>query len=185
MRCRLLHSSLLVVVVLALVASSGDAQPPVRKGAPRDQALPGGAIMMPGVSPERDAMAVVEKLFDGMRAGDSAAVHSVFAPGALLGSVETKEGVSSLHKDADGIEGFVKAVGSPHQAMWDERIANPKIHVDADLAMVWVDYTFYAGDRKSHCGVDVFELVKGADGWKIVTLIDTRRRESCPDLPKR
>jgi len=181
----------ILVCALALVASStllpsdSCAQPPVPKGAQRDAALPGGAIIMPGSSPERDAMAVVEKLFDGMRAGDSAAVRSVFAPGPLMGSVETKNGVSSLRKDADGIEGFAKAVGSPHQAMWDERIANPKIHVDGDLAMVWVDYTFYLGDRKSHCGVDVFELVKGADVWNIVTLIDTRRRESCPEIPKR
>src|SRR5689334_25074016 len=131
MRSRLLHSCVLVFVVLALVPRSGGAQQPVLGGARPDNTLPGGAIMMPGTSPERDAMAVVEKLFDGMRAGDSAAVRSVFAPGALLGSVESRNGVSTLRKDADGFEGFAKAVGTPHQAMWDERIANPKIHVDA------------------------------------------------------
>ena len=140
---------------------------------------------MPGMSPERDAMAVVDKLFDAMRAGDSAAVRSVFAPGALLGSVETRDGVSSLKKDEGAVDGFVKAVGAPHQTMWDERTANPKVHVDGDLAMVWVDYTFYLGDRKSHCGVDVFELVKGAEGWKVVTLVDTRRRENCPEISRR
>ena len=93
--------------------------------------------------------------------------------------------LSSLKKDPGGVDGFVKAVGSPHQAMWDERTANAKIHVDGDLAMVWVDYTFYLGERKSHCGVDAFQLVKGADGWKVVTLVDTRRRENCPETPKR
>lgn len=175
-------------VAVTLSAVSVEAQPvPQPKPSTSTERVigGGGAIILPGTSPERDAMAVVDKLFDGMRSGDSAAVRSVFAVDALLGSVETKGGSSNLKKDADGIGGFVKAVGSPHQAMWDERIANPKVHVDGDLAMVWVDYTFYLGDRKSHCGVDVFQLVKGADGWKIVTLVDTRRREACPDLPKR
>jgi hypothetical protein len=33
-------------------------------------------------------------------------------------------------------------------------------------------------EKYSHCGVDVFMLVKTADGWKISTLADTRRK-SC------
>ena len=134
---------------------------------------------------EKEVLAVVDKLFDGMRAHDSAMVRSVFAPGALLGSVETTNGVAALKRDADAVDGFVKAVGRPSQVIWDERIANPVVRVDGSLAMVWVDYTFYASDKKSHCGVDVFQLVKGAQGWTIETLVDTRRREGCPELPKK
>jgi hypothetical protein len=134
---------------------------------------------------ERDVMAVVDKLFDSMRARDTAALRSVFAPGALLGSIETTNGVSSLKRDAEGVDGFAKALGRPSNVVWDERIAHPVVRVDGDLAMVWVDYTFYAGERKSHCGVDAFQLVKGAQGWKIETLMDTRRREGCPEIAKK
>ena len=185
-RVRWFGGALAMCAVLAVTDLNAQRVPARTSGTNTDRVISGGgAIIMPGMSPERDVMAVVEKLFDGMRSGDSAQVRSVFAPGALLGSVETKDGVSSLKKDADAVDGFVKAVGTPHQAMWDERTANPKVHVDGDLAMVWVDYTFYLGDRKSHCGVDAFQFVKGAEGWKVVTLVDTRRRENCPEIPKR
>ena len=185
MRTRFRWTGFVLAMMVVAAELPGQQVPVPKNGSSADRVISGGAIIMPGMSPERDAMAVVDKLFDAMRAGDSTAVRSVFADGALLGSIETKDGASSLKKDPGGVDGFVKAVGSPHQAMWDERTANAKIHVDGDLAMVWVDYTFYLGERKSHCGVDAFQLVKGADGWKVVTLVDTRRRENCPEIPKR
>ena len=44
---------------------------------------------------------------------------------------------------------------------------------------VWAKYAFYAGEQLSHCGVDAFQLVKGAEGGKIFHIADTRRREGC------
>jgi len=137
-----------------------------------------------GNAAEKEVLAVVDKLFDAMRARDTAALRSVFAPGAMLGSVESANGVSSLKRDADGVDGFAKALARPSPSAWDERTAHPVVRIDGELAMVWVDYTFYLGDRKSHCGVDAFQLVKGAQGWKIETLLDTRRREGCAEIPK-
>jgi len=54
-----------------------------------------------------------------------------------------------------------------------------KILIDSQLASVWTDYKFYIGDKFSHCGVNSFQLVKLNDGWKIVYIIDTRRKEGC------
>ena len=55
------------------------------------------------------------------------------------------------------------------------------VQVDGTLASVWAEYTFYAGERLSHCGVDAFHLVRTPAGWKIVSLVDTRRSDSCPE----
>lgn len=129
-----------------------------------------------------DPMSVVRRLFDAMRARDTAAFRAQFLPGAMLGRVVTKDGVGTFTADEKGIEGFIAALGRPSPAAWDERIANPVVRIDGDLAMVWVDFTFYLGNQKSHCGVDAFQMVRGADGWKIFTLVDTSRRDSCPDL---
>jgi hypothetical protein len=74
---------------------------------------------------------------------------------------------------------FLKAVGTPHPDIWYEEIWNIKVEIDGDLAQLWCDYAFYAGNRFSHCGVDAFHLHKGKDGWKIFHLADTRRREGC------
>lgn len=120
----------------------------------------------------------IYQLFDGMRAGDSTAIRRAFMPAVSMETILT---------DAEGkvnvMEGelldFVSAVGTPHDERWDEKIWSYKIRRDGNLATVWTDYTFYLGDKLSHCGVNSFTLVKQASEWKIKHLIDTRRQENC------
>lgn len=122
-------------------------------------------------------MAPIHRLFDGMRAADSALVRSAFHPGARFVQVEGRgDSVRVVYSD---IERFVAAVGGA-QAVWDERLFNTVVQVDGPVASVWTDYTFHLGDRFSHCGIDSFELVRAATGWVITQLADTRRREGCP-----
>lgn len=128
-------------------------------------------------TPEEEVMATVQRLFDGMRAGDSTVVRSVFHPGARLVSIGMREGAPMLREDA--IDAFVAAVGTPHDEVWDERIWNSQVRVDGSLATAWMDYAFYLGERFSHCGVNAFQLFRGSDGWKVIQIADTRRREGC------
>lgn len=133
---------------------------------------------------ERAVLAAVHRLFDGMRAGDSAAVRSVFHPGALLATALMRNGTP--HFKVDTLESFIRAVGSPHDEIWDEKLYNTVVQVDGPLASVWTEYSFFAGDRFSHCGVDAFQLAQVESGdWRIVALTDTRRREGCRDEPAR
>ncbi len=133
-------------------------------------------------APDREAiLAVTKRLFDGMRAGDSATVRSVFHPKVFMASAFVRQGTPTLSLDG-AVDGFVKAVGTPHAEVWDERVANEVVHQDGTLATVWMDYTFYLGTKLSHCGVDAFIIAKEASDWKIISLVDTRRREGCPEL---
>ena len=63
---------------------------------------------------------------------------------------------------------------------------SPAVHVDGNLATVWVYYEFWAGDRFSHCGADVITFGRTAEGWKVVFVADSRRTgASCAqNLPK-
>lgn len=122
-------------------------------------------------------LAVVKRLFDGMRAGDSAMVRSVFHPRVQLGTAVVRQGTPVVQ--IDDLEGFIKAVGTPHNDVWDERIYDPQVDIDGTLASVWVEYSFFAGSRFSHCGVDAFQLAKDGAEWKIIALTDTRRRTGC------
>lgn len=124
-----------------------------------------------------EVMAVVRRLFDGMRAGDSAMARSAFDATARLISVSDSAGIPRL--SATSIDRFLAAIGTPHTEMFDERIWDTEVRVDAGLASVWTKYAFYRGERFSHCGVDVFELAKRPDGWKIIHIADTRRTEGC------
>lgn len=127
-------------------------------------------------------IATIQKMFDGMRAGDSAAVRAVFDPSARLQTVFTsREGQPLIRTEAPGE--FVKAVGTPHDETWDERIWSYDVHVDGLLATAWTEYTFFLGEKMSHCGVNAFQLFKGEKGWKIIQITDTRRREDCQSGP--
>src|SRR5687768_66265 len=129
-------------------------------------------------SEEEAVMAVVEAMFDAMRAGDSAAMRAVLHPTATGASVSVREGVPTLTREGS-LDGFVQAVGTPHEEVWDERIWDTEVRVDGNLATAWMKYAFYVGEEFSHCGVDAFQLFKDEDGWKVFHVADTRRREGC------
>lgn len=130
---------------------------------------------------EQEVKAVVERLFNGMRTGDSAAVHAVFHPQARLQTTALRQGEPVLRTDS--IEAFLRAVGTPHTEVWDERVSNLEIRTDGELATAWMDYAFYLDGRFSHCGVNALQFFRTKDsGWQIIQIIDTRRRE-CPRIP--
>lgn len=123
-------------------------------------------------------LAVVTRLFDAMRAGDSAAVRAVFHPKAAMATAGPR-------LDIDGVDAFARAVGTPHADQWDERIYAPVIHVDGALATVWTEYSFFIGGKFSHCGTDAFQLVRLDEAWRIFALVDTRRRTGCQTDPSK
>ena len=132
---------------------------------------------------KKEVKQVINDLFDGMREGDSAKVGALFGKEVqMFTSYTNKEGELILKKGA--LAPFLKAIGSPHDKIWDEKIWDTKIEVDKGIAQVWTDYAFYVGSEFSHCGVDAFHLVKDASGkWKIMHLMDTRKKEGCDEIP--
>ena len=141
-----------------------------------------GAQPTPPEPPSRDAAqvrATIKALFDGMRAGDSAAVRALFHEDARLHTALGPSDTTAVR--ATPIDAFVEAVGQPHEKVWDERIWDVEIRVDGPLASAWVPYVFYLGDERSHCGVNAVQLVRRSDGWKILQLTDTRRPDC--DVP--
>jgi hypothetical protein len=144
-----------------------------------------GAILPgPGLSQsadEQSVLAVVRRVFDGMRAADSGMVRATFASGVRFASVNARATPPAI--EFEPVDGWIKAIaGSNHR--WDEQIYDVQIRVDGNMAQVWAPYTFYLDKKLSHCGIDAFELLKDATGWKVTQLSDTRRRENCRDVMK-
>ena len=124
------------------------------------------------------AYAVITKLFDGMRTRDTASMRAAFVNGASLQSVSAN-GVRN-----DAIDAWIGSIASaPAGLVLDERLGTPVVQVSGDLASVWVEYWFFAGERFSHCGVDAFVLAKQAGAWRILSVADTRKREGCAPAP--
>ncbi len=125
----------------------------------------------------------INRLFEGMLKADSTILKPVFVPTARLQTVVNKQGVVSV---ADSpISAFISRVGAAKPGLLDERLASMDIKIDGELATAWTPYVFYRQGQKDHCGVNAFTLVKLNGTWQIQGIIDTRRTETCPDLPKR
>jgi len=123
-------------------------------------------------------LAVVDVLFDGMRANDGDMVRSAFADGAVLISTE-RNGAPATRLTP--IEQFASLVDKATEE-WDEPYWDPIVQIEDYLASVWIKYAFYLNGEFTHCGVDAFLIARGMDGWKIVALADTRERDNC-ELP--
>jgi hypothetical protein len=131
-----------------------------------------------GQSKEHDAIkATILRLFDGMRLADSTMVSSTFTENALLASVTESGGKQSItHTPA---EIFIRNVTRPRADILDERTDEMEILIDDNIATAWVPYAFYIGKNFSHCGVNAIQLAKTNGEWKIIFVIDTRRKENC------
>ena len=137
----------------------------------------------PVFSPEKkEVIATVQRLFDGMRAGDSSVVRAVFHPSATLQTaMADSKGIPMLRTSS--VDRFVEAVGMPHDEIWDEKIWSYSVQIDGNLATVWTPYTFFLGEKMSHCGVNSFLLFHGEEGWKIFNIADNRRTVGCQTAP--
>ena len=125
-------------------------------------------------------LSAVERLFDAMRKRDTTAMRALFDSTARLVTTGTRNGQPTLRTIP--IEQWLQGVGRATQEL-DERIWDPVVHTDDNLATVWVKYEFVAGGQFSHCGVDAFQLFKSPTGWKIFQVADTQRRENCWHKP--
>ena len=60
-----------------------------------------------------------------------------------------------------------------------EEALSMEVKIHEGMAMAWVPYEFRLNAEFSHCGVDVFTLVKEDMKWKIITLAYTIDKEGC------
>ncbi len=148
-------------------------------------------MLLAGLAPARlpaqdataDVIAVVQRLFDAMRAKDTVALHAVLHPEAILsGPARDQQGHVVVR--AVPVARFIAGVAGA-TAHLDEQFWDPEVRIDGDLAAVWTPYAFYADGTLTHCGVDAFLLARMDDGWRIIQIADTRRREGCTGPPGR
>ncbi|WP_410221999.1 nuclear transport factor 2 family protein [Pedobacter sp.] len=122
---------------------------------------------------ENNVKATINLLFDGMRNRDTTMIRNAFAERSIMQTISRGEAKT------EKIDDFIKSIAKPFPEKFDERITFDKILIDANLASVWTSYKFYIGEKFSHCGVNSFQLLKTDKGWKIIYIIDTRRKDNC------
>ncbi len=64
----------------------------------------------------------------------------------------------------------------------EEKLLSSEIKIHNNIAVAWVPYTLSFSGKFSHCGVDVFTLLKTAEGWKIVSTVYSVEPDGCAAL---
>lgn len=136
------------------------------------------AFLSRAQAPEDSVKAVINTMFDAMRAADATMFQSVFGDSALLQTISrNKEGKTIIRNES--IKEFATSVGTAPKGALDERISFETIRIDGPLASVWTPYSFYYNGKFSHCGVNSFQVVRIDGIWKLQYIIDTRRKINC------
>lgn len=117
----------------------------------------------------------IQTFLEGFHHRDTILLHQVCADKMILQSIEENVNGNSLTEEP--LHFFYRSVASmPKTLKYNEQILSYTIQVDGSMAHAWTPYEFYVDGKLSHKGVDAFTLFKEKDSWKIVYIIDTRRK---------
>lgn len=127
---------------------------------------------------EDSVKSVVNQLFTGMKHADATLIRSSFSDSAILQTIaRTREGRVVVRNQP--MTSFVESVAKLPKGAADERIQFETVKVDGPMAIAWTPYQFFYNGSFSHCGVNMFQLVRLEGQWRINFLIDTRRKDNC------
>lgn len=135
------------------------------------------ALLFVGIvhAQKEEVQKTIETFFEGFHAKDTIKIKSTCSETLILQSIsENTKGNKLLDETANS---FYKAIASiPAEAKFEERILSYNIQIDGSMAHAWTPYEFYLNGKLSHKGVNAFTLYLDKTTWKIIHLIDTRRK---------
>ena len=121
------------------------------------------------------AFDIPDKLFE--------AIRSVFTAEGQLVAVDkprTGEGISKTRVFTG--EAFAKMISESKAGEFIEKMPDKDVKITGDLAIVSGRYTFYVGDKFSHCGMNTFNLVRTETGWRVANAASTLEFQCERDL---
>jgi len=117
----------------------------------------------------------IQTFFEGFHHRDTLLLHQVCTDKMILQSIQESANGNSLTEEP--LQFFYRSIASmPKDLKYNEQILSYTIQVDGSMAHAWTPYEFYLNGKLSHKGVNAFTLFKEKDSWKIVYIIDTRRK---------
>jgi hypothetical protein len=122
------------------------------------------AVRAQATEDERAVLAIADSALAAITRGDAVAFTDLMIPEAVLYPTSTRDGVTTYRvrtREAQRAANFRDVV---------ERGFSPKAMVSGGVAMVWMPYDLYANGTWSHCGADVFTLVKRGSAWRIASM---------------
>lgn len=122
---------------------------------------------------KQEVLNVVNDFFHTMETKDSTAFNNLFLENAYAYSVR-QQGDSTVVRNS-----ILKANDSKNILKERLREKEIAIHVNKNVAAVWAPYDFWVNDEHSHCGYEVFTLIKKDAAWKIASLTYSVHKKDC------
>jgi hypothetical protein len=124
------------------------------------------------LTPAEDAvLAPINAMFTGMLKRDAQMMSAQVLPGGWIVLMRDGKPVQMP------LDAFVARVTKPGPAQNEERIHDPVIRIDNDLAVVWAPFTLAVDGKVTSCGTDLFNLVRVDGKWLIAAVADTGRKD--------
>jgi hypothetical protein len=127
----------------------------------------------PQSAEEQAVLAPIHAMFDAMSKRDAVAIKAPTLPGGAMVLMRDGKPVQMT------FEAFAERVGKPGTTKIEERIHDPLVRIDNDLAVVWAPFDFLVDGKVDHCGTDLFNLVRVDEKWMIASVADTSTK-TCP-----
>jgi hypothetical protein len=128
-----------------------------------------------GYSQNQEIQKTIETFFEAFHAKDTVKLKSICSDKIILQSIQENSKGAKLSNEV--ASEFYKSIASiPANFNFKEKILSYSIQLDSTMAHAWTPYEFYINDKLSHKGVNAFTLFKENDVWKIIYLVDTRRK---------
>lgn len=143
------------------------------------QPLPKGTGLPPPGIEEGQVMVPVDALFAGLAARDAAAVAATLRSDATATVASEKSDGTHAVRHMSGAD-FAAGL-KPGPERYRERLSDPAIERDGDVAYVWGRYDFFVDGKRQHCGYDHFDLVREGGSWKIQNITWSQRSTGCED----
>ncbi len=130
-------------------------------------------------SDKQAVQSAIVTFFEGFHQQDSTIIKQVVSEAVTLQTIST-DSLGSTALRQENFSEFVRSiVGIPKTTKFEEVIKSFSIQIDGPMANVWAPYEFRLNGAFHHCGVNSFQMLLLGEQWKIIYLIDTRRKEGC------
>ena len=125
---------------------------------------------------------VIATFFKALHEGDSTLMKTTLNKEVKIQTTFTNKTGTKILK-TEPISQLLSAVSNKKPTdQYEEKLLSIRIEVDGNLASVWTPYKFYLNGTFSHCGANSFQLFDDNGQWKIIYLVDMRRRVNCNAL---
>ena len=129
-----------------------------------------------------DIKLVVDTFFKGLHEGDSTLMASTLHKNIKIQTTSSMRGPNGFLQTDSRKKLLTTIANKNPENVYLEKLLSYDIKVDGNIASVWTPYEFYFNTKFSHCGANSFQLFKEDEQWKIIYLVDMRRRDNCNAL---